>query len=135
MRILGIDYGSKRIGLAWSDTTLGVVLPYGIVEIASSKLQAPNQKAKLFKKVIDLIKSERLDQIVIGLPISLSGQENQNTKRVQELAFEIQKQTELPVELSDERFSSQQADSVGEGVTRDERAAMIILQSYLDRQK
>ena len=135
MKILGIDYGTKRMGLAWSDTTLGIVLPYGIVSVPSTKSPVPSQKEKLFKKVIDLIKSEHLDKVVIGLPITLTGQENQKTDSVQELAFEIQKHTGIPVEMCDERFSSQQADAVGAGVSRDEKSAMIILQSYLDRKK
>ncbi len=135
MKIIGLDYGTNRIGLAWSDTALGVVLPFGVIEVKPSKTPGSNQQDRLFKKVIDLIKSEHIDAVVIGLPISLTGQENRNTSRVKELAFEIQKQTNLPIALSDERFSSQQADSVGPGVSRDERSAMIILQSYLDKKK
>ena len=133
MKILGIDYGTKRMGLAWSDTTLGIVLPYGVVSVPSTQYPVLSQKEKLFKKVIDLIKSEHLDKVVIGLPITLTGQENQKTDNVQELAFEIQKHTGIPVEMCDERFSSQQADAVGAGVSRDEKSAMIILQSYLDK--
>ena len=133
MKILAIDYGTKRLGLAWSDTTLGIVLPYGIVELQDDQLPATSYQLKLFKKVIDLIKSEHLDKVVIGLPISLTGQENKKTAAVQELAFEIQKHTGILVAMCDERFSSQQADAVGAGVSRDEKSAMIILQSYLDK--
>lgn len=135
MKLLGIDYGSKRIGLAWSDTTLGMVLPFGTIEVKATKTAKFSQKERLVAKLLECIATERPDMIVLGLPLGLSGQENANTKRIQELAFEITKHTGLAVEFADERFSSQQADAVGGGVSRDERAAMIILQSFLDKKK
>ncbi len=135
MKLLGIDYGSKRIGLAWSDTTLGMVLPFGTIEVKANKTAKVSQKERLITKLLEFIATERPDLIVLGLPLGLSGQENANTKRIQELAFEITKHTGLAVEFADERFSSQQADAVGVGVSRDERAAMIILQSFLDKKK
>lgn len=127
MNILALDYGSKRIGLAWSDTTLGVILPFGVVE-------KPNVKAKV-KELIELIEKERIDRIIVGYPLSLNGKENANTERIKKFVFELQKSTKIDVEYYDERFSSYGADAVGEGVSRDERSAMIILESYLQRQK
>ena len=121
MKILGVDYGTKNIGLAWSDTTLGVVLPFGIV--------------KTIPSLIKLIKEEKVSKVVVGFPVGLNGKENANTKRVQEAGFEIQKATGLTVEYFDERFSSQAADAMGGGVSRDEKSAMIILEGYLDAKK
>lgn len=119
MRILAVDYGTKNIGLAWTDTTLGVILPYGVV--------------KNITELIKLIKSEATDQIVVGFPVSLNGQEGKNTQRVKEFIFKLQKQINVPVKIYDERFSSQAADAMGEGVTRDEKSAMVILDGYLTR--
>ena len=121
MKILGIDFGTKRIGLAWTDTTLGMVLPLGI--------------AKNMTELITIIEEEKVDQVVIGFPMSLAGTENKNTERVQNAAFEIQKATGLTVEFFDERFSSQAADAMGGGVSRDEKSAMIILEGYLQAQQ
>lgn len=124
MNILGIDYGKKNIGLAWVDTDLGVILPYGNFEwkVESRKLK------ELFEK-------EKVNKIVVGLPLGLDGQENKNTKAVREFVEELKKEVSIPVELVDERFTSKQADRMGdEGVSRDERAAMLILESYLNKQ-
>ena len=120
MNILAIDFGTKNIGLAWCDTALGVVLPYGIM----SKEKLPN-----------FIKQERIDKVVIGLPMGLDGKENTNTARVQKFAQELRVQISAPVEFFDERFSSQAADRMGAGVSRDEKSAMIILEDYLVSKK
>lgn len=127
MNILAIDFGTKRLGLAWSDTTLGVVLPYGLIEGDTM----PHKVTAL----ANLLKKERIDKIVVGYPLGTDGKENKNTERVQKFVFELQKQTTLPIDYHDERFSSYGADSMGEGVTRDERSAMFILEGYLQKLK
>lgn len=125
MNILSIDYGTKRLGLAWSDTALGVILPYGLVEKTLL-----HEKTK---EVAGLLKSERIHKVVVGYPLGLDGKENANTERVKKFVFELQKLTDLPIEYFDERFTSFGADKMGEGVSRDERAAMLILDGYLNR--
>lgn len=127
MQILAIDFGTKRLGLAWSDATLGVVLPYGLIEkdTLPQKVQA----------VVALLEKEKIDLVVVGFPASLDGRENKNTERVKKFVFELQKSVSAPIEYFDERFSSGQADAMGEGVSRDEKAAMVILEGYLERKK
>ena len=120
MNILAIDYGDKRIGLAWMQTGLDVILPYGLIEGG-------------IKELVILIKKEHIDKLVIGLPIGLESQENMNTKKVRKFADKLKKETNLPIEFVDERFSSAQADNMGGETSRDEKAAMVILQSYLDK--
>jgi putative Holliday junction resolvase len=127
MNILALDYGTKRIGLAWSDTTLGVILPFGVIE-------KPNVKAKV-KELAELLFKEKIQKVIVGYPLSLNGKENANTERIKKFVFELQKSTNVEVEYYDERFSSYGADAVGGGVSRDEKSAMIILESYLQRQK
>lgn len=119
MKILAVDYGSKRIGLAWSDTTLGVVLPYGVV--------------KNMAELVKLIKSEATDKVVVGFPVSANGKENNNTNKVKDFVFNLQKQISVPIEIFDERYSSQAADAMGGGVTRDEKSAMVILEGYIQK--
>lgn len=126
MNILGVDYGKKRIGLAWVDTAMNVVLPYGVLE----KPEA----------VAELVKKERIEKVVIGLPIGLDGKENENTKNVRAFAEGLRTTIGVPMEFIDERFTSAEADRMGgdlpagkAGATRDEKAAMLLLQMYLDR--
>ena len=127
MNILAIDYGSKRIGLAWSNTSLGVILPFGLVEKLSLKDKV--------EELADIIAKEKVDKIIVGFPLGLNGKENANTERVKKFVFELRKLIETPIEYHDERFSSYAADAAGAGVSRDERAAMIILESYLESRK
>ena len=127
MNILAVDHGSKRIGLAWVDTKLGVVLPFGLIE--------KNTLPQKIKELSEIIAKERLNKIVVGFPVDRNGKENANTERVKKFVFELQKKTELPIEYFDERFSSQAADAMGEGVSRDEKAAMILLEGYLQRNR
>lgn len=121
MKILGIDYGTKRIGLAWSDTTLGMVLPYGTV--------------KNLEELAKLVNQEKPELVVIGWPVAANGTENKNTERVKTFGYELGQLVDAEITFSDERFSSQAADAAGGGVSRDEKSAMIILDGYLKRNK
>ena len=118
MNILAIDHGKKRIGLAWAQEALGIVLPYGVVETMD--------------EVVDLIKEEKISKVIVGLPLGLDGKENANTKVVREFAGKLEGKIGVMVEFVDERLTSKQADNMGGEVSRDEKAAMIILESYLD---
>lgn len=124
MNILGIDYGEKRIGLAWCQEGLDLVLPFGVIQ---------KEKGDIGKEALKtLIEKERIDTIIFGLPIGLDGTENENTKKIRAFADELKKETSVPIAFVDERFTSQQADRMGGDASRDEKAAMVILQSYLD---
>ena len=121
MNILGVDYGKKRIGLAWADDAMGTVLPYGVVESLG--------------ELTELIKEERIGKVVVGLPIGLSGEEGENVEKVKEFGKELEGETGVGVEFVDERFTSKQADQMGGEASRDEKAAMLILQSYIEKKK
>lgn len=127
MNILGIDFGTKNIGLAWCDSQMGMVLPYG-------KLTA-NSSQPIVKQLSDLIKIERIQKVVIGLPVSLDGKENENTKRIRKFGDDLKNSVSVEVDFFDERCSSQQADRSEGGVSRDEKAAMVILEGYLQKIK
>lgn len=150
MNILAIDYGAKRMGLAWTDTAMGVVLPYGVIENSKSEIrnssppqrdpatagkQTSNSKLKTLVKLCELIKTERIEKVVMGLPIGLDGKENENTKNVRTFAAELEKEISTPIDFIDERFTSAEADRMlGGEASRDEKAAMVILQAYIDKQ-
>ncbi len=120
---LGIDWGEKRIGLATADDELNIALPFKTVANLSETLS--------------VIKEEGIDVIVIGSPRKMNGEAANNPAW---LGFveQLKIQTDKKIELSDERLSSLAADALGgeekETASRDEIAASIILQSYLDKQ-
>ncbi|MCX6781527.1 MAG: Holliday junction resolvase RuvX [Candidatus Magasanikbacteria bacterium] len=121
MNILAIDYGTKNIGLAWCNTGIGVALPFGA--------------AKNIGEIIKIVSDEKIDKVIIGLPVGINGKENMNTERVRKFGNDIKLATEVEVEFSDERFSSQAADRMGAGVSRDEKSALIILDDWLNAAK
>ncbi len=125
MNILGVDYGQKRIGLAWVQEGLDLILPFGQI----------NNEQGTINKLAELVQSEGIDRVVIGIPLGMAGEENENTKRIRAFADEVRDATSIEVELYDERFSSQQADAMGGDATRDEKSAMVILQGYLKSNK
>lgn len=121
MNMLGIDYGEKRMGLAWCQKGLDVVLPFGQVEMVDWQ-----------SHIGALVREEKIDRIIVGLPIGMDGQENENTKKIRAFAKELEDVTGIPIAFVDERFTSQQADRMEGGASRDEKAAMVILQTYTD---
>jgi len=122
-RYLGIDWGTVRIGLALGDDTTGVASPFCVV----------NSFQDLLKK----IKEERVDELVLGKPIKMSGQTKNLTKEFEEFAVRLEEEINIPLHFVDERLSSKAADALPgtkkTKASRDAVAAMIILQSYFDR--
>lgn len=127
MNILAVDFGTKNIGLAWCDTGINVSLPYGVIN------NTDKNKAK--KELTDLINKERIQKVVVGLPLTMDGKDNDNTERIKKFIEEIKLGIKADVEFYDERFSSKQADRMVGGASRDEKAAMILLESYLEKKK
>ncbi len=131
-RILGIDYGLKRIGLALSD-------PLGI--IASPYQTIPNNSLKsVLDRLQAIITEKDVNKIVLGLPIGMKGQETEQTERTRKFCALLQT-LQIPIEFQDERLSSvtakksliQQDIKTGHNKALvDQRAAAILLQHYLD---
>jgi len=121
-RYLGIDWGEKRIGLALADSETGLALPLTTVSGLAGVLAA--------------IKEEGIDEIVLGSPRKMSGAAADNPLW-QEFVGALREKTACPLQLFDERLSSLAADALPGGkkdkAGRDEIAAAIILQGYLDR--
>jgi len=124
-RILGIDYGTKNVGLAISDREQNQAFVYDTLKMT----------AKFWEQLVEICEKEKIDKIVVGLPLSLRGEYTKKTEEVVYFVEELENQTKLLVETQDERLSSVEADKTGSGHGRDEEAARIILQSYLDRKK
>lgn len=125
MKILGIDYGTKRIGLAISDETQTLARELNILS------------PKDFWQTINaLVTEEGIERIIIGLPLNMSGEPTHITIDVQEFSDRLQQKITVPVEFMDERLSSVMAEHMPGGrINVDSLAAQIILQNYLDKNK
>lgn len=125
MRVMGIDYGTKRIGVALSDETQTLAREYNIY--------APKD---FWQEIKNIIESEGVERIVIGLPLNMSGDHTDKTREVQVFSDELQQLVTLPLEFMDERLSSVMAENLPGGRENvDSLAAQIILQNYLDKNK
>ncbi len=139
MRVLGIDYGRKRIGLALSDATGLLARPWKAIPAGGS----PDRVAALLASEIEPLgrESEGLAAVVLGLPRRLSGEANEQTPVVQALAAQLRRLIDVPLVLQDERLSSREAERLLSRREKDWRkrkplldatAAAVILQDYLD---
>ena len=127
-RILGIDLGERRIGIAISTPEGGLSVPLRILDARSDEADA--------KAIADIAKAEDVDRLVIGHPISMDGEVGSQARRVETFARRLEEISGLPVELCDERLSSAQAQrTVERGKPVDDVAASIILQTYLDKNR
>ena len=133
-RVLGIDYGDSRIGLAMSDPLKIIASPFKTIRNEGNE--------KCLQVFQSLIKEKDVEAIVVGLPMGLKGQETVQTKKVREFA-DLLYALKLPIHLEDERLSSVSAEksmiqqNIKTGHNKeliDQRAAAIILQQFLDKQ-
>lgn len=133
-RLLGLDIGEKRIGVALSDE-LGMI---------ASPLITINAAGDVVRELRDLIEKYSVRALIVGLPIGLSGREGPQAKRVRTVADALAAELDIAVVYSDERLSSSVAESalIRQGTRRDKRkqhidamAAAVILQGFLDAQR
>ena len=136
-RVLGVDWGTRRLGLAVSDPTGTLASPHGIVERGDD----PDEDRQA---VVAAARAVQAVRIVVGLPRSLSGREGSSARaaRAEAAALEALAGPDLPVELHDERFSTKTARAARQGSRRkarrrpvDDAAAAVMLQSYLESRR
>ena len=139
MRVLGIDLGERRIGVAVSD-------PTGVIAQPLPTIQRRKGKRIPLIAIEKLINEFDVEIIVVGLPLALSGLDTEWTKTVRETADKLEKKSGLQVHLIDERFTSALAERAIQslGLPRNKKkekgrvdaaAAVLILQKWLDIQK
>lgn len=136
MRILAVDHGEKRIGLALSDPTATIASPLKVVQHVSRLVDAA--------QVAEIAMQNEVGLIVIGQSFDEDGNPNPAGRRAARFADELRNQTTIPIEMWDESFSTQTARAarIELGVSRrkraghqDEFAAVVILQSYLEARR
>lgn len=133
-RILGLDYGSKRIGVAVSDPLRIIAKGISVIE----------QSPSMMDELRALVASYDIGEIVVGMPLTLKGEKRQTAEEVEKFMNRLHEALNIPVVSIDERFTSQLAQETIRmmGVKKKQRqvkktvdmtAAAIILQQYLDR--
>ena len=129
MKYLGIDYGSKRIGLAISDEEARLAFPFKIIKNENNK-----NNEKLLKEIQNILKEKNIKNIVIGESLNGSGDLNKISKDIKTFASDLEKQNlDLEILFEKEWYSTVEARRLDNRKETDDSAAAIILQRYLDR--
>lgn len=138
MRVLGLDYGTKTVGVAISD-------PLGFTAQGLETIERPkeNKLRKTLARIDQIIKEYNVEKIVLGYPLNMNNTEGPRAEATREFQAMLEKRTGLQVELQDERLTTVSAERVliESGVRRENRKAVIdkiaaamILQTWLDMQ-
>lgn len=133
MKTMGIDFGLARIGIALSDDTKFLAMPFETYKRKGEEID--------INHLIDIIKTKNVDEIVCGLPMNMAGEEQEIAMKTREFMLKLNEQTNIKIEFVDERLSSLMAEEMLKETERDWKkrkekldavAASIILQDYLD---
>ncbi len=132
MRVLGLDYGSARCGCAVADPTGTLVTPIEAVPRPATR--------RGMDALAALVAEREVQRVVVGLPLSLSGEDTEQTREAREFAARLARRLSgevgegVSVELHDERFTTRLAQRVeGAATPEDSRAAAVMLESWLSR--
>lgn len=123
MKVLALDYGAARTGVAVSDPTGTIARPVGVVEKAASETG--------LAKVRELALEHEVDRVVVGLPLTLRGARGEQALATESFVEALRGVVDVPVELVDERFTTTIASRAGGSAEEDARAAAHLLESYL----
>ena len=125
MKVLALDYGRARTGVAVSDPTGTLARPLGVVERAAT---GPG-----LARLRELIEQERPGRVVVGLPLTLAGRRGEQAEETERFVEALRAAVDVPVESFDERFTTDLASQdAGAAAAEDARAAAHLLSSYLE---
>jgi putative Holliday junction resolvase len=138
-RVLGIDAGERRVGVALSDELRLLASPLTVLDRAHGL-------APVLDALAEVARSQDVAQVVVGLPLNADGSEGRQARRAQDFARTAERVIGLPVELWDERLSTREAEAIARAQGRNMRklresgqldaiAAAVILQDYLDHSR
>ncbi|MDQ3086224.1 MAG: Holliday junction resolvase RuvX [Actinomycetota bacterium] len=127
MKIVALDFGSARTGVAVSDATGTIARPLEVVERASS----PDGLAR----VRAIVHEQEAERVVVGLPLTLRGEQGSQALATEEFVRALRDVLEVPVESYDERFTTTLAAGAPGTAPEDARAAAHLLDSYLTRMR
>lgn len=133
MRILGLDFGSKTVGVAITDP-LGLTAQ-GLEVIRRDR---PNKLRKTIARIEEIIREYDVEKIVMGMPLNMDGTEGERAELTKEFAEKLKKRCELDIEFQDERLTTVEAYEIMEQTGTknkedivDEVAAVVILEDYM----
>jgi putative Holliday junction resolvase len=125
VKVVALDYGAARTGVAVSDPTGTLARPMGVVEKAASDVG--------LARLAELIRAEGAERVVVGLPLTLRGERGEQARETERFAEALRAVVEVPVESFDERFTTKLAESAtAPDAPEDARAAAHLLTSYLE---
>jgi putative Holliday junction resolvase len=123
MKVMALDFGSARTGVAVSDPTGVIARPLCVVERAASE--------KGQNELVRLVEDEHEEQVVVGHPLTLRGERGEQARATESFATALRALLEVPVVLFDERFTTDLAQQTPSDTPEDARAAAHLLSSYL----
>ncbi|MDX6410635.1 MAG: putative pre6S rRNA nuclease [Gaiellaceae bacterium] len=124
MKVLALDFGSARTGVAVSDPTGTLARPVGVVERAATDGG--------LDRLVELIRSEEAALVVVGMPLTLRGEHGEQAQETAEFVEALRMRAGVPVETFDERFTTDLAEQTPSDASLDARAAAHLLSSYLE---
>jgi putative Holliday junction resolvase len=126
-RVMALDYGEVRCGVALSDPSGTLATPMPVVERAGTK--------KGLGRLSELVAANGVIRIVVGLPLTLAGDEGAQAAETREFAERLGRRVSVPIELYDERLTTVQADRSGGTADADSRAAAHLLEAFLNARR
>ena len=126
-RVMALDYGAVRCGVALSDPSGTLATPMPVVERAGTK--------KGMARLAEVISSSGAERVVVGLPLTLAGREGPQAAETREFAERLARRVQVPIELYDERLTTVQAERSGGSADADSRAAAHLLEAFLDARR
>ena len=125
MKVLAVDFGSARTGVAVSDPTGTLARPVGVVERAATEAG--------LARLVELIRAEDPQRVVVGLPLTLAGEHGEQAEETERFVGALRAALDVPVESFDERFTTTLAERAtgSSAAPEDARAAAHLLSSYL----
>jgi putative holliday junction resolvase len=125
VKIVAVDYGSARTGVAVSDPTGTIARPLGVIERAATDAG--------LERLAELIREQAAERVIVGLPLTLRGEHGAQARETQAFVEALRSAVDVPVESFDERFTTGLAARVGsDEAPEDARAAAHLLSSYLE---
>ena len=124
MKVVALDFGRARTGVAVSDPTGTLARPLGVVEQAATEAG--------LARIASLVLEEGAEQVVVGMPLTLRGEHGEQARETEAFVEALRAAVDVPVETFDERFTTTLAEQGGNGMPVDARAAAHLLTGYLE---
>ena len=127
MRVLALDFGSARTGVAVSDVTGTLARPVGVVERAGEETG--------LARLVELVAEHAAELVLVGLPLTLRGEHGEQARATEVFVDALRERLAVPVETYDERFTTTLAQRTGGSAPEDAVAAAHLLQGWLERRR